>query len=884
MINSLLTGHCTVNVQDVRWTSPEFPPLSYRNSGVKSAGTAVIIPTVRAIIQQMTSERWRQIQELYLRAVDLTGEQRAEVLALASPEVGQRVKAMLAQPTGSKLLDRPHWEAVLESSASIALGTELGAYRIETILGQGGMGVVYRALDTKLNRTVAVKLLSDDLADAASRRRFQREAQTASSLNHPHILTVHDAGEIDGRQYLVTEFVDGGTLRDWARAEKRGWAQIVELLGGVADGLAAAHDAGILHRDIKPANILVAKNGYAKLSDFGLARLAGGSEGEITRTATGSGLAIGTVAYMSPEQAAGKPLDARSDIFSFGVVLYELLAGQRPFAGANDLELMQNVIHGTPQPLSAEIPVALRASVEKALDKDPAHRYQSMRDIVVDLRRLRPSGETTAPVAPIRQKFAWALMAATVVLLIAGVAAWKFWPRAGSHQIRSLAVLPLRNVSRDPDEQYFADGMTDALTTGLAQIGSLSVIARTSTLRYQGTQKTAPEIARELHVNAVVEGSVQRSGDRVRITAELIDGSNDHHLWAKSYERDARDALGLQNEVAQAIASEIQVQLTPQEQARLAPPRPVNPEAQEAYLRGTYLRGKGDEGKSFHYLQQAVEKDPSYAAAWAALSVAYGMFIDQGVISTKEGYPKERAAATQALELDDNSAEAHMALAGLLQYRDWNWAEAEREFRRAIELNPNLALAHAPLGEGLAARGKFEEALGEFRRALQLAPFDLTASYGMAEGLFYARRYDQAIEQGRKASELFPHIFDGIIGQAYEQKGDSQRALSDLQERAKGPAKLADLAHAYAVFGNKQEASRLLAEITELSKHRDVNPWWFALVYAGMGDKDRAFEWLGKAYDERRADLGWIKADPRMDPLRSDARYKELLLRLGLPE
>jgi serine/threonine protein kinase/tetratricopeptide (TPR) repeat protein len=686
------------------------------------------------------------------------------------------------------------------------------------------MGVVYRALDTRLNRPVAVKLLADDLADAASRRRFQREAQTASSLNHPHILTVHDAGEIDGWQYLVTELVDGGTLRDWARAEKRGWAQIVELLVGVADGLAAAHEAGILHRDIKPANILVAKSGYAKLADFGLAKLAAGSEGEITRTATEQatrpGLAIGTVAYMSPEQAAGKPLDARSDIFSFGVVLYELLAGRRPFAGANDLELMQDIIHGTPQPLPGEIPVGLRGVVEKALEKDPAHRYHSMRDMVLDLRRLmRPSGDAMAPVAEGRRTIAWAFIAATGVLLIAGIAIWKLWPRAGSHQIHSLAVLPLRNVSRNPDQQYFADGMTDALTTGLAQVGALSVIARTSTLRYEGTQKTTPEIARELHVDAVVEGSVQRSGDRVRITAELVDGSNDHHLWAKSYERDARDALGLQNELAQAIAGEIQVKLTPQEQACLSPAQAVNPEAQEAYLRGMYWRQKGDDRKSFQYLQEAVGKDPSYAAGWAALSETYGMMSDSGLMSAKEGHSKERAAATRALELDDTSADAHAALGALLQYTDWNWAEAERELRRAIELNPNLAIAHAPLGENLAARGRFEEALGEFRRALQLAPFDIIENAGMTEGLLWARRYDQAIEQGRKGNELFPHAFDGIIGQAYEQQGDSQHAFSELQEMVKvakdrptRPALLADLAHACAVFGNRQEASRLLAK------------------------------------------------------------------------
>jgi tetratricopeptide (TPR) repeat protein len=304
-----------------------------------------------------------------------------------------------------------------------------------------------------------------------------------------------------------------------------------------------------------------------------------------------------------------------------------------------------------------------------------------------------------------------------------------------------------------------------------------------------------------------------------------------------------------------------------------------------------FWRQKGNDPKSFQYLQQAVEKDPRYAAAWAALSEAYGMISDSGLMSAKEGHSKERAAATRALELDDTSAEAHSALAALLQYSDWKWAEAEREFRRAIELNPNLAIAHAPLGENLAARGRFEEALGEFRRALQLAPFDIIENAGMTEGLLWTRRYDQAIEQSRKANELFTHAFDGIIGQAYEQQGDSQHAISELQEMVRiaknwgtRPAKLADLAHAYAVFGNTKEASRLLAEITELSKRKNVSPWAFALVYTGLGDKDRAFEWLDKAYDQRAADLPWIKADPRMDPLRSDPRYKELLLRMGLPE
>jgi serine/threonine protein kinase/tetratricopeptide (TPR) repeat protein len=847
----------------------------------------------------MTRERWRQIEELYHAASERNPSERSAFLDEAcrgDQELRAELELLLAQEDSPEaLLDRPVWEASGYSSASIAMGTELSGYRIESLLGEGGMGSVYRATDTKLNRTVAVKVLSGALADATARRRFQREAQTASALNHPHILTVHDAGELDSRQYLVTEFVDGGTLRDWARAERRGWRQIVELLVGVADGLATAHEAGVLHRDVKPENILVAKNGYAKLADFGLAKLTDGSGRKVTRTVTEQGtrpgLAIGTLAYMSPEQAEGKPLDARSDIFSFGAVLYEMLADRRPFSGSSDLQAMQNIVHGMPPPLPPEIPGALRGLVEKALEKDPAHRCQSMRDVVVDLRRLtRQSGEPPAPVTPAGRAIRWAFVAATVLVLIAAIAAWKFWPRASSHPVRSIAVLPLRNVSRDPDQQYFADGMTDALTTGLSQVSALSVIARTSAMRYQGTQKTAPEIARELHVDAVVEGAVQRSGNRVLITVELVDGSNDHNLWAKSYQRDAGDALGLQNEVAQAIASEIQVKLTPQEQAHLAPPRPVNPEAQEAYLRGVYWDDKGEEGKAFDHFLDATKKDPSYAAAYAALSIAYGYAIDGGLMSDKEGYPKWRAAVTKAMELDDSLAEAHVSLATLLQYHDFNWRDAQREFQRAIQLNPNLATAHQEYGDGLAMTGRLEEAIAEETRAQQLDPYSVFINAMRGGMLVFAGRNDEAIQQGRKMLDLDAGFAHAVLGSAYEQKGNSEQAISEFQQAVKLqkdhpllPETMANLAHAYAVFGKKQEALRLLAELKEMSKRRFVPAWAFAIVYAVLGDKDKAFGWLDKAYDERPSDVMNIKVDPRMEPLRSDPRYQDLLLRMGLP-
>ena len=626
----------------------------------------------------------------------------------------------------------------------LAPGVRLGAYEIVALIGAGGMGEVYRARDTKLNRPVAIKFLSDEIADAAARRRFQREAQMASSLNHPHILTVLDVGELDGRQYLVTEFVDGGTLKDWAFAAKRTWRQIVELLVGVADGLAAAHAAGMVHRDIKPANILVATNGYGKLADFGLAKLLEPDDSQaVTRTLTEGrtrpGIVIGTVPYMSTEQASGQPVDARSDIFSLGVVLYEVLSGRRPFEGATELEIIQAVKHAVAPPLGElqpDLPLALRLVVEKALEKDPAERYQSMRDLVVDLRRLTRQAAEAGPLAATRRKRMWKWAAAAgMVVTGAALVTWladvgglrtRLAPGAGSPQIRSIAVLPLRNISRDPDQEYFADGMTEALTTGLAQISALNVISRTSVMRYQGTNKTAPEIARELHVDALVEGAAQRSGDRVLITAQLIEGSSDRHLWAKSYERNLRDMLALQNEVAQAIAQEIQVKLTPQEQVRLAGRRPVNPEAQEAYLRGVYWFQKG---------------------------------------------------------------------------------------------------AHFTLGQILV----------------------------------FAGRNDEAIEQGPKMLEVNAVAAHGVLGLAYEQKGNLDLAIREFQQRLKGieqdypffPDSTAELAHAYAVSGLRREALQLLSELTEMSKRRFVPSWAFAKVYVGLGDQDRAFESLEKGYDER---------------------------------
>jgi TolB-like protein/Tfp pilus assembly protein PilF len=787
---------------------------------------------------------------------------------------------------------------------SVLTGRRLGAYEVQDPIGSGAMGVVYRALDTRLNRAVAIKVLSDELVSPLARRRFQLEAEAASSLNHPHILTVHDVGEIDGRQYLVTELVDGGTLKNWAQRERHEWREIVELIAGVADALATAHDAGILHRDLKPENILIAKNGYAKLADFGLAKRADSSAPtDATRTAianpTRPGTIVGTVAYNSPEQTSGQQVDARSDVFSFGVILYELLSGRRPFVGASDLDVMHATVHRPIEPLPETVPPRLRAIVEKALEKSPRDRYQSMRDMVVDLRQLtRQGSEAIAPAgtAPARS-WAWAA-AIAVVAAAALVVGWTAFGRFGgrrtanveSRPIKSIAVLPLRNLSRDPNQEYFADGMTEALTTSLAQISALHVIARTSAMRYQGTHKTIRDIARELSVDAVVEGAAQRSGDRVVITAQLIDGASDRHLWAKSYDRDLGDMLALQNEVAESIAHEIQVKLTPQEQNLLTRHRPVSPPAQEAYLRGRVALQKNDFPRSAEYFEEAVRHDSSHAAAYAALASAYGLMTNFGFLPVDEGSAKVKAAVTRALELDEELAEAHAARAAMLQYLEWNWPDSEKAFKRAIQLNPNSADAHLWYGDGLAAFGRIEDAIAEGKRAVQLDPFAAGGHIGLAQSFLFAGRHDDAIEWARKALELDAAGGRFLLGLAREQQGKLEEAASEFEAVLKlwsgSPqyaAAVAALAHVQAVAQKREAALSRLAELTTFSKERLVPSYFFAVIHAGLGDKDRAIEWLTKGRDERFSFMIHLNRDPRLFPLRADPRFQEQLRRMGLP-
>lgn len=725
---------------------------------------------------------------------------------------------------------------------------------------------------------MAIKFLSNEVADANARRRFQREAQLASSLNHPHILTVYDVGEFEGRQYLVTEFIDGGTLRDWAKAGKRIWREVVELLMGVADGLAAAHQAGILHRDIKPGNILVAKNGYAKLADFGLAKIEERPGDDQTRTLTEGhtrpGVILGTIAYMSPEQASGKPLDARSDIFSFGVVLYELLAGKRPFAGATELEVLKTIIHGAPEPLGESVPQPLRLVVEKALEKDPAERYQSMREMVVDLRRLARQSEAKG--APARLPWTWA--AAVLVLLVAA-GAWRFWPSNGSPQVRSIAVLPLRNLSNDPNQEYFSDGTTEAIISNLAQIHSLKVISRTSAMHYKGTTKLLPEIARELGVDAVVEGSIQRMGERVHVSAQLIQASTDAHLWAKDYDRETSDLLRLQADLAREIAAEIKAEVTPDEAKRLINARVIMPAAQEEYLLGRQAYRSAEYKRAIEHLNKAIELAPDYAAAYGILAMSWHLGEAVGVSKREDVEKYGRSAAVKALELDPNLSEAHLAIAGIKWLEDWDWAGAEQSFKRAFELNPGSVETCSCYIAFLGMIGRVEDAVRLAEASIARDPLseNVEGSYGQA--LYLGRRYDQGLAHFQRSATLNPQtlFFKPYLARTYQQMGKPLDALAvlDRAEFRNSPP----LALAYAALGRRVDAMKILAGFPKDAP----DPYGISLAYFSLGNKDLGFEWLTRAFDQRQLFLSMAKFDPALDSVRSDSRLQALVARLKLP-
>ncbi|MCP4573675.1 MAG: protein kinase [bacterium] len=786
------------------------------------------------------------------------------------------------------------------------IGRTVSHYRIVSQLGAGGMGVVYEALDLKLDRTVALKFLPpESTRDPQARIRFVNEARAASALDHPNICTVYEIDETeDGQSFIAMACYEGETLKDRIARGPLPLDQALDVAHRIAGGLAKAHERGIVHRDIKPANIFLTGDGMVKVLDFGLAKLS--KETRVTQT----GATLGTVDYMSPEQAQGGEADHRTDLWCLGAVLYEMVTGLPPFRGEEKQAVVFAILNEAPEPLTAVrtgVPMDLERLVTRCLEKDPCARYQTAGDLVSDLRRVQgrfesASQPTVALPGSARPRRRSPLAVAVVVLaavvvcvaLLVGLNAGGLRDRLAATEemspIRSLAVLPFTNMMGDAEQDFFVEGLHESLITEMSKLGDLRVISRTTAMHYEGSGNPLPEIARELDVDALVEGSVLRVDGRVRITAQLIRGANDEHLWAEDYDRDLQDILNLLSEVAGAIAEEIDLVLTPGQQERLASDRRVNPAVYDMVLRGQHHLNRfnyEDALEARRYFEQAVAADPRFALAHAFLSASYIVLSMVGEFPPTEVYPPARASVTRALELDPGLAGAHTALAFIKLYYDWDWTAAEREFRQALELNPNDAYALHGLADVLSVNGGFDEAVDLVRRGHQLDPFSYLRNVTLWSHLLMARRYDEAIaevERWRTATSD-PRTGWHILYASFLHQGRHEEAMAELRHSTTGldPDSSPRLEAAYAEGGIRAAFKVCADRLATLRQEGYVDAYNIALYYAVAGDEDGTFTWLERGYEDRNSGIHTLTR-PAFDPYRTDRRFEDQLRRIGIPE
>jgi serine/threonine-protein kinase len=791
-------------------------------------------------------------------------------------------------------------------------------YRIVKKLGAGGMGEVYLAVDTKLDRKVAIKIIrSDSLANEHLKKRLVREAQAAAKLDHPNICAIYDVSESGSFTFIVMQYIEGETVAERMEREPLSVELALGLAEQAAEGLAEAHARGIVHRDIKPHNMMLTQRGQLKLLDFGLAKqiVSSDSVDQDAPTATllsKPGHVIGTMPYMSPEQVQGEPLAPSSDIFSLGIVLYEMLAGTHPFRDKSAAVTMSRILLAEPtqtERFKTQVPPDVEIVLSKMLQKDKASRYQSADDLLTDLRKLPPaqSTDTTQTETPVitprgnalnrivskSTAIKLALAGGVLALILAVIAISSWFSRPHSE---TLAILPFTYASSDqqlmanPDREYISDGMTESIINNLSQLTNLKVIARSSVFRYKGKDLDVQTIGRELNVASVLIGRVKQEGDELRIAVELMDVQGNRSLWGDTYQRKTGDIITVQKEIARNISEKLRLKLTGADQTQLTKSYTNSGEAYEAYLKGRYHWNKRtDEGfkKAIEFFQQAIQKDPQYALAYTGLADCYTLRSDYGFLPSQEGYALAKGAVTLALKYDDSLAEAHTSLASIKAVTDWDWQGAENDYRRAIGLNPNYATAHHWYGAQLILHGRMDQALQELGTAQQLDPLSLGINKDLAVALIYARDYDRALQQSRKTLEIEPtfSVMSTYIAQIYQLQQKYAEATSELEKAHAAAPEDGEisygLAQAYALSGKKNEALKLANEL-----HQTANafPKEAAYLYSLLGENEQAIALLQKAADNHIMSVAELKMDPRLTDLRKDARVGEILKKIRLSQ
>jgi serine/threonine protein kinase/tetratricopeptide (TPR) repeat protein len=899
----------------------------------------------------MTPERWKQIDELAQSALERGVDQRAGFLdeGCAGDEALRReVESQIAyQLHASKFLEEPAFKHAAELMADSQTETEsmegrtISHYSILHKLGAGGMGDVYLAQDTTLNRKVAIKFLSQNsIAGEQARKRLVREAKAAAALDHPHICAVHEVSEEAGLSFIVMQYVEGETLASRIRRQPVEVREALDIAVQIADALAEAHTHRIIHRDVKPENVMLTASGQVKVLDFGLARIF--REGslidsieETESSLTMPGSVIGTVPYMSPEQVRGEALDARSDIFSFGAVLYEMVSGRNPFAAESVGATMSSILTKEPAPLAryaSDVPDELQRIVRKALSKDKGGRYQGIKDLLIDLRSLKhelefegelersksPDKSVTSEKPAVtdanqpadtgevltlrrastgaylvsginRHRRAVIITLATLVVTIATLA-YLFYFSPSSKAIDSIAVLPLVNTSNDPNTEYLSDGISEALINSLTELRQLRVMARATAFRYKGTEVDPQAVGRDLNVRAVLMGRVRQMGDTLNIQVDLVDATTGAQLWGQEYERKVSDVLSVKQAITREVTEKLRLRLSGEEQGRLVKRDTTNAEAYQAYLRGRYYWNKRTADglrKAIEQFQQAIDRDPNYALGHVGLADSYLLLEEYAGAPASETLPKARAALDRALQIDDSLAEAHTSSAKI--YEDqWRWAEAEEEYKRAISLNPNYPTAHHWFSVSFRLKRQFDDAMIEIKRAQELDPLSPVISVNVAIVYLLKNDLNSAIEQCKRIIELDPG-FPGApdkLGWAYLKQRRYEEATAAFQKAVElsGRASIyvSSLGYCYAVKGRRAEALRILKELEEKYARREAIGQDLASVYAALGEKDQAFAWLERDFEQRSGELPFITRWFSSENLRADPRYADLVRRMGL--